>query len=729
MMSATTASVDALLHGHKVDKPRLVVLRISKAAVQEKVTVPVYELLLGPIPSPEASSSSAAAASSSPSTLSWQLPALLLTTNLNVLASEDLLSAGTVVVLSDYDVIKSEPDGQVVLKVRKLEIAQAAPGWMTMVFEDDFVPAVPGSSALMSTTSPDRPKQIKRKSESPKKKSAASDDDDVSGHDSRKDEDDDDDSSDRATKRVRRRNWAYLYDLDAESDHWRALVRVAYAKQDESGQSSSGRDDWQRRSLILMDGKNQVMSLDIWKDLLPTFSSLARPGRLLVLNELNVKRITDRKPWNIHDHELVLDARKERRDFIEAITDEEAAASGVAVPPEYKVTMISELGSTSERPLVNVVAVVLKVGDIITFKSRSGYDCQKRMIRLMDASKTETDLTIMFKNALQWGPEAFGLRVPKKHDPISSSTASICDDASTGDESADVIDYAALPIIYLQNSKVNRYNGSLSLEWVDDYKNPKAPRSCIWVRPDEDEQPMSAAIELRNWLDEQQGKTVASTSISNNRPSKPTDPYTQPRLLLSEIKNLRPNKQQIYFTVRVTVATILHNSDPSNVYYIACPVDHGTYQACREAINMDDPECDVCPQHGRQRKGSGKPTYRMDVLVEDEESSHQFRVFNNVAEQLLNGVTAVQMNEYYEANDTDKMKQVMTSAVHSTWGMLCSASMSPHAAQDIRTRIVELFPLDSVKEADIANRRLAKLKQMAGSPVAAASSSVASIRR
>lgn len=732
--SSSSSSVDAyatLARGEKAVKPHMVVLRISSATTAS--ATPVFELLLGPVvqtpvvgttslPLPSSSSSSDTVSSSS-----WQLPALLVSKELNVLAAEDMLSAGTTVILTDYDINTSSIDAQVTLKLRTLDIVKVAPGWMTSVFASDDEPSslsAPNttSSATAATAatavSPGRTKQVKRKSESPKKFDSMDDDDDDTDTDadSNADADDDgDDVTERAKKRSRRRKWTMLYDLDAESDEWCALVRVVCVSQDASGPSAGGRDDWKRRSLVVSDSNNQVMTLDIWRDLLPTFSSMARPGRLLVLNELGVKRIIDKKPWNVHHHELVLDSRKERRDFIEAISEEDAAKLGVAVPSIFKLTMIAELGSVDG--LVNLVAVVLRVGELITFKSGRGFECKKRVIRLMDASKVEIDLTVMFKQAEQWNSEAFGMSGAKAHDPVNSSTfmCAMPNDADAdANASASSVDYSSLPIIYIQNSKKNLFNSSLSLEWVNDYKNPKNPQTCIWVRPDEDENPMPEARKLRDWLDQQCGVVVDSISVSNNRPPKPSDPYTVPRIRLGEIKDLRPKEHPIYFTARVTVATILHNSDPSNVYYITCPVDHGTYQACREPINMDDPDCDMCAQHGRQLKGSGKPTYRMDVLVEDEESSHQFRVFDKVAEKLLNGVSAAQMNEFYEAGDADKMRQVMTDAVHVTWGMLCTASMSPHATQDVRSRIVELFTLDSIKEANVANLRLAKLNSLAG---------------
>jgi replication factor A1 len=320
----------------------------------------------------------------------------------------------------------------------------------------------------------------------------------------------------------------------------------------------------------------------------------------------------------------------------------------------YNFVPIQSINDIQKDEVVDVLGVAVTIGECTAIVTKQGKELKKRNITLVDRTGVCIDFTL-------WGDKAENLGF------------------QFGDQ----------PILAIKGAKVSTFNNK-TLTSVNS--------TLMEVNPD-----IREAAALRSWFDTE-GVTMQLNSLSRGRePGQfgdasssygPTETKTfeEVKAALTGIRD-----KPLYFDVKGTITIIRQDG---NLWYYACP------NCNRKVPQTVDGRCDNC----QQSYDKPTPRYILSFCAADHTGSQWLSCFNDVAEGILGGQTAGDMELWREMKDP-RFEHTFQQAMHKQYKFRLRGKEEVY--QDnwkLKCTVVGAHPVDLVKDSAVLLQQIQQLQ-------------------
>eukprot|EP01101_Sappina_pedata_P007163 TRINITY_DN3740_c0_g1_i1.p1 TRINITY_DN3740_c0_g1~~TRINITY_DN3740_c0_g1_i1.p1 ORF type:complete len:342 (-),score=122.19 TRINITY_DN3740_c0_g1_i1:6-1031(-) len=287
----------------------------------------------------------------------------------------------------------------------------------------------------------------------------------------------------------------------------------------------------------------------------------------------------------------------------------------------YNFCKIPEIAEQPQDTIVDVIGIITTISEIQSIKTKTGTTAQKRTITMIDDTKTAIDISV-------WGA------------------------------SAEKVDDSYIQrVICLKAARVSDFAG----------KTLNTQTSTqLEIDPD-----IPECYALQRWMQTLDNESVTITHIKTKFPNTfshgdgagasafPSDPKT-----IQQVKdeNLGAG-DSAYFTLKGVISLIKKSPNP---WYVACPT-------CRKKVTPETGRnqwhCETCSA------SHVEPQYRylLQFNLRDSTSSLWLSAFHDVAQKILLGREAKELNNLKEQGNDPGYEAVFDEACLTRWSVRCRA--------------------------------------------------------
>ncbi len=394
-------------------------------------------------------------------------------------------------------------------------------------------------------------------------------------------------------------------------------------------------------SVDLVDQEGGEIRATCFNTVADEYFGMFEIGRAFYISKCQIKS-SNRKfnPLN-HDYELTID----KNSIVEPV-DDDTAMPEIA----FNFTSIAQIGDVPNESLIDIIAVVKEVRDVVEFTSKAGKPSARREILLADDSNGASSI-----DCTLWGNDALSFSLP-----VGS-------------------------VLLMRRVKVSEYGGRTLSASMSTSMEPN---------PD-----IKEAHRLRGWFDQALSSNVQMASLSRPRTlggGGGKGGLNAPFKTLDQAKNenIGSTKQES-FSTKATVFVIKHDNDP---WYPACPLvdPNDPKRICQKRLfqKADQWFCERCQQFC-------KPNFRymVNFMAVDHTGVTWMTAFDNQGIVMLGNQDAETLMSWKETNH-NLYDQIFRDAVFHTFRFGVTARPSTYQdATRVQYGLNSIAPLDFVAES------------------------------
>ena len=334
----------------------------------------------------------------------------------------------------------------------------------------------------------------------------------------------------------------------------------------------------------LLDAEGGEIKAVCFGDTAEAYAEKFRAGVVYDVSKAQLQSVRN-KQYSNHDFEIRLD----HGSVVEECSDQAAIARIKRI--NYAFRKISDLEQVPAGAMVDVVAVVHAVGELVTIMKRDGSETSKRSITLRDDSGSSIELTM-------WAPQS--VDIGGKLEAMTSG--------------------GARPVLAVKNGRVGEFQG----------KNiGTVGSSHIDIEPD-----LVEGAQLRHWYDEGGGSTAEVKAFSGvgGGGGASRDRFVTVAHLKDEIAR-QGATPAFWVQCRCHVTYLKVNEE--GPFYPACPLKNGE-RMCQKKLRFDDTTGQWhCARHEGESVPHCEWRYIINATVADHTGQQWVSAFGDAGDVLM----------------------------------------------------------------------------------------------
>ena len=407
----------------------------------------------------------------------------------------------------------------------------------------------------------------------------------------------------------------------------------------------------------LLDAEGGEIKAVCFGDTAEAYAEKFRAGVVYDVSKAQLQSVRN-KQYSNHDFEIRLD----RGSVVEECSDQAAIARIKRI--NYAFRKISDLEQVPAGAMVDVVAVVHAVGELVTIMKRDGSETSKRSITLRDDSGSSIELTM-------WAPQS--VDIGGKLEAMTSG--------------------GARPVLAVKNGRVGEFQG----------KNiGTVGSSHIDIEPD-----LVEGAQLRHWYDEGGGSTAEVKAFSGvgGGGGASRDRFVTVAHLKDEIAR-QGATPAFWVQCRCHVTYLKVNEE--GPFYPACPLKNGE-RMCQKKLRFDDTTGQWhCARHEGETVPHCEWRYIINATVADHTGQQWVSAFGDAGDVLM-GMPANALKQLRD-DDFQAYEQALLDANFKQFAMKFKVADDTYNDETrVKVSIAKIEPVAFVAES---KRMLEQIKKL-----------------
>ena len=407
----------------------------------------------------------------------------------------------------------------------------------------------------------------------------------------------------------------------------------------------------------LLDAEGGEIKAVCFGDTAEAYAEKFRAGVVYDVSKAQLQSVRN-KQYSNHDFEIRLD----HGSVVEECSDQAAIARIKRI--NYAFRKISDLEQVPAGAMVDVVAVVHAVGELVTIMKRDGSETSKRSITLRDDSGSSIELTM-------WAPQS--VDIGGKLEAMTSG--------------------GARPVLAVKNGRVGEFQG----------KNiGTVGSSHIDIEPD-----LVEGAQLRHWYDEGGGSTAEVKAFSGvgGGGGASRDRFVTVAHLKDEIAR-QGATPAFWVQCRCHVTYLKVNEE--GPFYPACPLKNGE-RMCQKKLRFDDATGQwACARHEGEAVPHCEWRYIIQATVADHTGQQWVSAFGEAGDALM-GMRASELKQLRD-DDFQAYEQALLDANFKQFAMKFKVADDTYNDETrVKVSIAKIEPVAFVAES---KRMLEQIKKL-----------------
>ena len=443
--------------------------------------------------------------------------------------------------------------------------------------------------------------------------------------------------------------------LNPYQNRWTIRARVTNQPTLRTYHNAKG--DGKVLNVDLLDAEGGEIKAVCFGDTAEMYAEKFQHGKVYDVSKANLQQVRNRQYSN-HEFEIRLD----HGSVVEECMDTAATQSIKKI--NYNFRKISEMEAINPGAMVDVVAVVHSVGDLVVILKKDGSETSKRSIMLRDDSGASIELTM-------WAPQSVDI----------------------GGKLENLIVNGAHPVLAIKNGRVGEFQG----------KNiGTVGSSHVDIDPD-----LTEGAKLRMWYDNYGGATaeVKAFSGGGGGGGGRGDRCVTIAHLKDEIATQGANPA-FWVQCRCHVTYLKVNEE--GPFYPACPLKNGE-RMCQKKLRYDDGTGSwLCARHEGENIPHCEWRYIINATVADHTGQQWVSAFGDAGDVLM-GMPANELKALRDEN-FQQYEEKLTDANFKQFMMKFKVAEDSYN-DEVRVK-VSISKIDNVNYQQESKRMLDQIRKM-----------------